>query len=307
MLLHHNRRLVHSVLDQLEACIIDEQHSQCAYKQYNILQSKRRMARFISQNSVFDGDVSRVIVDFNPPPFVVMRTHFDRCQITLSFHDHFVDFDCHSLVDFACKYHKAGQAQQTCFVYLFDEKEARLFTSTVAAHSNQEIIKVYGFLTRFYSSVFDQSHHIHLFAKHHRADIDEGRHDKQDADKHGALPLLIQMKSMNVYATQRNQQRPLLLKNHQITTSHLSSMRVFAHLLASIVRNNKVAPMSMYDVNVTGSVSLVSKIKLRLSVVHEIRASNASNQYVADLVDHILKRKPKYQSNSRLRLSFSPK
>ena len=48
ILLHHNPNLVYSVLDQLEELIIDRQHNEYSNKEYQILQSKRKLASFIS-------------------------------------------------------------------------------------------------------------------------------------------------------------------------------------------------------------------------------------------------------------------
>ena len=52
ILLHHDCNLVHSVLDQFEESIIDQQDKECINKQYQILQSKRKLASFISQHSL---------------------------------------------------------------------------------------------------------------------------------------------------------------------------------------------------------------------------------------------------------------
>ena len=65
--------------------------------------------------------------------------------------------------------------------------------------------------------------------------------------------------------------------------------------------------MTMYDLN--GSLSLISKIRLRQYVVREIRSIYdplyiESNQCITDLIDHISRSNQKYQSNSTLRVSY---
>ena len=235
------------------------------------------------------------MVDFAPPPLVIRRdrkTDFhgegrpQTSSISLSFHDHFVDFNHHSLLEFASRNLRECNLSKTCFVQLFAEREARRLSV------DDDLANVYGFLTRLYSAAFERSFHLHLFAKHRRDGLygeEEGADDE----------MVMKMKWMNVY---RDGQYSAM-KNHQLTS--FTSMKVLERCLFAFI--DKVPPMTMYDIG--GSLSLISKIRLRLSVAREIRAYIdpcylTSDRMAGDLLDHILRTKEKYQSNARLRTSY---
>ena len=259
--------------------------------------------------------MSRCIVDFSPPPLIIRKSHYygdngEKSDILLSFYDYFVNFNYHSLIQFASNHYKHCKFTKTCFIQLFDEKEAKLLTSKHGNNTN-EIKEIYGFLTRLYSSVFEKSHHIHLFAKHHRSDIDNfnlmrfGKHENEikidnKLNNKKKCHLLIKMKSINIYGNN--------IKNYHLT-SFTPSIKILLNLLSTIIyKECKISPMTMYDLN--GSLTLISKIKLRLNVVEEIRSIYdplylQSNQNMVDLCHHILRSKQKYQSNSMLRVSYN--
>jgi len=296
------------------------------HKLYEVVQSKRIMADFISENSVLDGgycDVARIVVDFAPPPLVIRRTYFhgegpnpnqtQTSSISLSFHDHFVGFNHHSLLEFASRNLKECNLSKTCFIQLFEEKEAHQVSV------DDDLGNVYGFLTRLYSSAFDAAHHIHLFAKHKRDGVyvaQQRRYGLRTASISDVEPqpeeegqeqqTMMKMKWMNVYRDgnfSSNDQ----LRNHQLTS--FSSMKILERCLFSLysVYSDKVPPMTMYDVG--GSLSLISKIRLRLNVAREIRTYIdpcylTSDRGIGDLLDKILRTKEKYQSKSGLRTSY---
>eukprot|EP00485_Elphidium_margaritaceum_P001598 CAMPEP_0202689954 /NCGR_PEP_ID=MMETSP1385-20130828/5118_1 /ASSEMBLY_ACC=CAM_ASM_000861 /TAXON_ID=933848 /ORGANISM="Elphidium margaritaceum" /LENGTH=320 /DNA_ID=CAMNT_0049345175 /DNA_START=93 /DNA_END=1055 /DNA_ORIENTATION=+ len=314
VLLHHDNWMCQSVLDQFERSLIHQPNNN-ALVQYHVLQSKRTLTQLISDHTDVDMDVSRVIAEFSPPPLIVMRSHSLYGSTYYNFVDHFVDFNDKSLVAFASQYlqQRHNKPTKTCFINLFDEKEAKLLTAHEedkddgmdSSSSSNNMLKTYRFLTRLYSAAFDSSHHIHLFAKHHRSNIDdEGRcMDAKEAHRQ-SMPMLMQMKRMNVYEGMQRRGNNQTLKTHHITTSHLASMRILSQLLSAMTVHDKLPPMALCEIN--GSVSWIAKIKLRLNVAQEIRSiidplcleTNA-------LIKHILKTQSKHQSHSNLRLSFT--
>jgi len=315
ILLHHSPSLAYSVLDQFEDSILRQQH-----KQYAVVQSKRTMAAHISDHSVLNGgycDVARIVADFASPPLVIRKTAYDEVggdpnqhqtsSVWLSFYDHFVGFNHHSLLEFASRNLRECNLSKTCFIQLFDEKEAHQMTV------DDDLSAVYGFLTRLYSSAFERSFHLHLFAKHKRDGLyaasrrgrvsmyseqlrEGGSREKEEEQS------VMKMKWMNVYRDghfSSNRQ----LKNHQLTS--FTSMKILERCLFTFI--DKVPPMTMYDIG--GSLSLISKVRLRLSVVKEIRTYIdpcylTSDPFVGELLDHILRTKEKYQSTARLRTSY---
>eukprot|EP01083_Nonionella_stella_P004831 14109_1 len=264
ILLHHDPSLVYSVLDQFEDGVMDEQRKQYGHEEFYVKQSKRKLASFITSVCILNGDVSRLIVDFAPPPLVIMNekkyygndTNSD--SYLLSFHDRFVEFDKMSLLQFACANFKSCKYEKTCFIQLFDEKEAKPLGSI------HEMATVYSFLTRLFGASFETSHHIHLFAKHKGTTT-----------------------SGDLWLARDNQ-----LKHHQLAS--FSSLKILSHLLSTIIDKNKIPPMmAMY--------SLISKIRLRLNVVREIRSLSSD---MTDLVNHILTTNRKHTAYSALRTSY---
>ena len=268
---------------------------------------------------VLDGDVSRVIVDFCPPPLIIRKSQYygtngdqnKRSDVLLSFYDHFVNFNHESLIQFASRNLRNYKLTKTCFIQLFDEKEANLLLND---KFNDKLKKIYNFLTRLYCSAFETSHHIHLFAKHHRADIDAKGRDGDDGkhENKAKYGYLTKMKSMNIYDNDiMNGNRNKLIKNHHLLSFTGSTMKLLTNLLLQLIsprgEESKISPMTMYELN--GSLSLISKIRLRQYVVNEIRSLYdpmyiESNQCMMDLIDHILRSNQKYQSSSTLRVSY---
>ena len=160
-----------------------------------------------------------------------MKSHYygpnvdNKSDVLLSFYDHFVNFNYESLIQFASKNFKNYKLTKTCFIQLFDEKEAKLLTQT---NNDDELKKIYAFLTRFYCSAFESSHHIHLFAKHHRADIDGDvgmRFGNKPKDYY-----ISKMKSMNVYEKGNK-----LLKNHHLLSLTGSTIKILSDLLNRLI------------------------------------------------------------------------
>ena len=241
---------------------------------------------------VLNGDVSLIVSDFVSPPLVINKAQIfckneASSDIVLSFYDHFVDFNHECLVDFASKNFKFFKASKTCFIQLFHEKEAELLLNM------DKMSNVYGFLQRLYSSAFESSHHIHLFAKHRRSGIDnvdekdndgmQMREKELDDAMEQKGSFLVQIKTMNG------------LRQRHLTS--FSSIKLLDNLLSIIIDKNKAPPiMAMYE---------IAKIRLRIRVVREIKACmDATNESIADLLKHILRIDDKYHSNGLLRTSY---
>lgn len=295
ILLHHDPALAYSVLDQIEDSVAQRQHS--IGKRYLVCQSKRKLAEFIATNSALHCDVSLIISDFVSPPLVISKSQI-FCKngipsdVSLIFEDHFVDFNRESSIDFASKNFQQCRAFKTCFIQLFDEKEVHLLLN-MDTTSN-----VYGFQQRLYSTAFDRSHHIQLFAKHRRASIDGWNRTKYDGLQIGEESkeenegsFLIQMKSMDM--VQNNHHG---LKQRHLTS--FSSMKLLNKILCTVIDGNKASPMMIM------SMYKWATIRLRLKVVKEIKECTEINEGIDELLRHILRVDDKYQSQGLLRTSF---
>eukprot|EP01084_Bolivina_argentea_P250233 419186_1 len=265
ILLHHNKSLVYSVLDQFEASINTLKKNQNC----DVIQSRRKLATFISMNCILNLDLSKIISDFISPQLKIEKTYYYsngiNSNIVLSFIDHYVPFYKISHTKFTSKFISKSKNLKTCFIQLFDATEAKLLLLNDENEMGEEkkcnkMGDIYDFLTRLYCSAFPTSFHIHLFAHTH-------------------------LETLNKMKIKMN-------KNIIIT-----SIKILLYLLSTIIHQNKIPQIyNVYD--------NVNIYRLRRNVVREIKSfidNNNNDQSIVDLMDHILK----IQSNSAFRTSYA--
>merc|ERR1712013_105114 len=131
---------------------------------------------------------------------------------------HLVEFTRESITRFACanlaKYRR--RKNYIVFISLFHSDEIRLLVDD----------KVYAFLTRLYASVFERSHHIHLFAKHKRASprIEmqmriarmSTSHDREDRGENACDGLLSQLMSFHGSSHLLSELLSHIVKGHKV-------------------------------------------------------------------------------------------